>query len=89
MEIEEAKGRPLTDIIGEFSMRNIVLLISKGLGKSEDDAIVKIEEYFTSGKDMVELYLSIMESLQKSGFLPKALKINELRAKMQKRIETL
>ena len=82
-ELEDIKKRPITDIIGEFSMSNVALFVQKGLNCSEEKAYKRIEEYFDAGGDMVSLYLIILEKLQKKGFLPKALNIKELRAKME------
>lgn len=85
-KIEIETGRPITDVVGEYSMKNLVLLIRHSLEVDEDGAFTAIEEYFTAGGDMTELYLQILESLQVSGFLPKALDISELRSKMEQKL---
>lgn len=82
-EIEDIKKKPITDVIGDFSMSNIALFVQKGMRVSEEKAFGEIEKYFEAGGDMVALYLTILEALQKKGFLPKALNIKELRAKME------
>lgn len=88
-DIEIEKKRPITDVIGVYSMENIVYLVQKGLGCDEETAFAKIEEFLALGNDTTEIYLQVMESLQRDGFLPKALQINDLRAKMQEKVASL
>lgn len=88
-DIEVEKKRPITDVIGVYSMENIVYLVQKGLACDEETAFTKIEEFLALGNDTTEIYLRVMESLQRDGFLPKALQINDLRAKMQEKVASL
>lgn len=83
-EIENEAKKPITDVVGDYSMKTIVLLVKKGLGmgKSDDDAYNVIET-FLKENEMTELYLQILERLQGGGFLPRALKIEDIRNKMQ------
>jgi len=83
MEIENETGVPLTDYVSKFSMNTIIMFVKKGLDVSKEKAFTEIEEYFADNGDMISLYLTIMEALQRDGFLPKALNIEEVRAKMQ------
>lgn len=85
-EIEQESKRPIIEIMGEFSMKNIVLLVKRGLGINEEEAFTQIEKYFEAGGDMVELHLTIMERMQVAGFLPRALNLTDTRAKMQQQI---
>jgi len=82
-ELEEIKKRPITDIVGEISMSNTALFVQKGLNCSEEEAFKAIELYLEKGGDLISLYLTILEKLQKKGFLPKALNIKQLRAKVE------
>lgn len=84
--IEDVTGRPITEIVGEFSMRNIVLLVSKGLDKNEDETYNLLEEYFQTG-DMVSLYLEIIEALKSNGFLPRTLNLDSLKETLKKEIK--
>jgi hypothetical protein len=86
-ELEVETKRPITDLIGEYSMKNIVLLVKKGLKSNEDEAFTAIEKYLDGGGDMVELYLKILETLQSDGFLPKALDIQTLREQMEQKLK--
>ncbi len=84
--IEDATGKPITEIVGEFSMRNIVLLVSKGLEKNEDETYTLLEEYFQTG-DMVALYVEIIEALKNDGFLPRTLNLDSLKETLNKEIK--
>lgn len=85
-EIEDLSNKPITEVVGEFSMKNIVLLVSKGLGKSVEETYTVLEEYFTTG-DMVGLYVEIIEALQKNGFLPRSLNMDSLKETLSKEIK--
>lgn len=80
--IETELDRPITDIIGNYSVRNLIRLVMAGKGISKAEALKAIDTEFSEGGEMVALYLSILEALQVKGFLPKALDIDKLRAKM-------
>jgi hypothetical protein len=84
--IEDVTKRPITEIVGEFSMRNIVLLVSKGLDKNEDETYTLLEEYFQTG-DMVALYVEIIEALKNGGFLPRTLNLDSLKETLNKEIK--
>lgn len=82
-EIEDVSKKPLTDTIADFSMKTIELFVRKGLKVDEEGAFNEIQKYLDEGNDLIALYILIMEKLQSRGFLPKALKIEELKKKME------
>lgn len=85
IEVEE-KGRPVQDVLANYSMRTILLFVKKGLGVDEAKALEEIEKYLAEGKDTTELYLSIMEALQKDGFLPRKLNLEKVKAEMSEEL---
>lgn len=83
-EIEDITKKPITEVIADYSMTSLLLFVRKGLHISEEEAGKEIEEYFGEGEnDMTALYILILEKLQARGFLPRALKIDQLKAKME------
>lgn len=85
--IEEEAKKPLQELLADFSMKNIVLFIQKGLGVEEDKAYDEIEKYLAEDKDTFMLYTDIMESLQKSGFLPRQLDLQRVKKDMNEAVK--
>lgn len=83
-EIEDRSKKPITDVVGDFSVTNLALLIEKG-GKfdNENQALDAMEKHFEEGNDMMGLFLDIMDKLQSAGFLPKALDLAKIRATIE------
>lgn len=86
-EIEVEAKRPVQEVLAQYSMRNIVLFVKKGLGVDEDKAYKAIEKYLEDGKDTITLYTDIMEALQKGGFLPRKLNLKEVKKEMNETLE--
>ena len=83
-EIEKETGKPLTDVISVLSSEVLVLFVSKGLKVSQEEAFDEIDKDLGESKDTMELYLLILEKLQAKGFLPRVIKLGELKKKMEK-----
>lgn len=85
VEIENETKTPIQEVLSGFSMKTLLLLVKKGsgIGTTDQEAESKIEAYIAEGKDIIELYLDIMESLRDSGFLPRNLDTNSLRDKLK------
>jgi parvulin-like peptidyl-prolyl isomerase len=86
-EIEQEKKVAFHSLLADYSITTLQLFVKKGMGigitdQQADDAI---EEYLKD-KGLEELYLDIMEQLQVDGFLPKALKVEQMRKEMAKTI---
>ncbi len=82
-EIEDRAKRPITDVVGAFSVGNVSLLVEKGAGlANEGEALDAIEKAFEEGTDLMTLYLDILDVLKASGFLPKALDLAKIREQM-------
>lgn len=86
-EIEVETKKPIQEVLTDFSMNTIVLLIKKGMGVDEDKAYTEVEKYLADGGDTIKLYMDIMEQLQKSGFLPRQLNLKKIREDMNKEIK--
>lgn len=86
-EIEEETGKPVQELLADFSIKTITLFVQKGLGVKEDEAYDAMEKYLAEDKDTFMLYTEIMESLQRSGFLPRQLNLKEMKSKMNNAIE--
>lgn len=86
-EIEVESKRPIQEALAEFSMKNILLFVKKGLGVDENKAYAEIDKYLEEGKDTIELYTDIMEALQKSGFLPRKLNLKKIKTEMNETIK--
>jgi len=89
-EIEQEKKVPFHSLLADYSVTTLQLFIKKGMGRGVTDqqADDAIEEYLKD-KGLEELYLDIMEQLQVDGFLPKALKVEQMRKEMAKTIGTV
>jgi hypothetical protein len=85
-EIEESSGKSLAEGLQDFTMKNLVLFVSKGLGISEDEAYGEIDKY-AKEKDTMELYLHISEKLQEGGFLSKKADFGKIRKKIDQEVE--
>lgn len=81
-ELEDRTRVPFTETLSRFSVQTVALFVEKGLNVEENTALNKIEEALKGGQDITSIYIDIMEKLQADGFLPKALNLKELRAKM-------
>ena len=81
-EIEEITGKPIQDVLADFSMKTIGLFVQKGLGIEEDLAYEEIGKYLADGKDTFVLYTDIMEKLQDAGFLPRQLDLKKVKKDM-------
>lgn len=86
-EIEMETKKPIQEVISDFSMQTIVLLVKKGLGADEEKAYEAIEKELTEGKDTFVLYVEIMEKLQGAGFLPRQLDLGKMKNSMAKALE--
>lgn len=87
-EIEMDGKKPMTEMLAEFSMKNLLTFVKRGLGVSQEDAEVQMEKYLSDGHDTTELYLLIMERLQGAGFLPKQIDLKKTRQEMTKAIQS-
>lgn len=85
-KLEKETGRAFLDLLSQFSLENINRLVMVGLDVDEDTAYEVIGEYLKS-KDVTELFILILEELQKKGFLPRSLKLGELQGNIQKEVE--
>lgn len=81
-EIEEETGKPVQELLADFSIKTINLFVQKGMGVKEEEADKAIEGYLAEDKDTFVLYTEIMESLQKSGFLPRQLDLKKVKKDM-------
>lgn len=86
-EIEDVFRKPLTDIVGDYSMRMLELFVRKGMKVDEVQAENAIEAYLKEGNDLMALYILILERLQGQGFLPKVLDIGMLKKKLESPVE--
>ena len=86
-EIEEITGKPIQDVLADFSMKTIGLFVQKGLGVEEDLAYEEIGKYLADGKDTFVLYTDIMEKLQDAGFLPRQLNLKKIKKDMGQALE--
>jgi len=85
-EIEVESGKPVQDVLADFSQKTLALFIKKGMGIDEDKAFDVMEKYLAEGKDTITLYLVIMEALQKAGFLPRQLDLKKIKKDMSEEI---
>jgi hypothetical protein len=85
-EIEVEAKRPVQEVLAEYSMKNIVLFVKKGLGVDEEKAFDEIDKYLKDNKDTIQLYTLIMEKLQEAGFLPRKLNLKKIKSDMNKAI---
>jgi hypothetical protein len=81
-ELEDRIKMPFTTLFNNFSIADLAQLVACGMNIDTDKALDELEKHFDEGGDMVNLFLTIMETLQTNGFLPKALSVEDLRAKM-------
>lgn len=81
-ELENETKKPFTNILADYSMATVILLVKKGLGHSttDDDAVKAIDEYLSNKEGLLEdLYLNILESLEDAGFLPSQMKVEDIK----------
>lgn len=87
LEIES--GLKLFDVIRDYSMSNLILLVKHGLKVSEEEAGKVIDAYLIEkdDNDMITLFLDILDMLRVSGFLPRALEMDKVRENMPNMIK--
>ena len=75
-EMEYEMKAPFTSLLEEFSVRNVLLLIRKGLGigKTDQDADKYLEGELKS-KSLDEVYFDLIKQLQDDGFLSRKVKL--------------
>ena len=90
-EIEKTKGLAIENCIGDSTINNLALIISKALvnengnaGVSRAVALSKIDEYLQEN-DKDNLLLDIVEALVEAGFLSRTLEVSKMRGVMEKR----
>ena len=94
-EIEQAKGMPIENCIGDTTISNLVLFIQKGLvddneqwGVSKAIAMDTVDNYLQEN-DKDELVFDIIEALINGGFLSRELNVEKLKALKTKRQEII
>lgn len=90
-EIEKAKGLSIENCIGDTTVNNLALLISKSLvnengsiGVSRNVALSTIDEYLKEN-DKDNLLLDITEALVNDGFLSRSLDVSKMREALAKK----
>lgn len=85
-ELEKRTHKSVMESVADGSLDNLVLLIQKGLKNCDENTALKaIDEWRSQGKDTFELLVYIVKTLEKQGFLAKALKLTEkIEARIQK-----
>ncbi len=90
-EIEQTKGMPIENCIGDTTIGNLVLFIQKGLiddnehwGVSKAVALDTVDQYLKEN-DKDELVFDIIEALINGGFLSRELDVEKLKALKTKR----
>jgi len=68
-ELEDKAKRSFAEVLQDFSMKSVILFVEKGCRVSEEAAEKKVEEYMSSGGNLLELYNQIMTQLTERGFL--------------------
>jgi hypothetical protein len=79
-DLEKEAGKPIYELVMKIGMEALVLLVKYGMKVDEEVAFDEIDKQLKEGKEMTEMYVDVLEALQVGGFLPKALKIKEIRA---------
>ena len=84
-ELEQETGKPLTEILGDSSIKNIAMIIKYGIGEtSTEKALAWIERWLEENKkDIYSLYVEILKVLQKTGFLPRSVDLTEVEKALQ------
>ena len=77
-ELEDKFNDSILGMLGNPKLSNLVIFIEKGLQLGKDDSYSKIDEYLAEGKSLEDLYLLIVESLQRNGFLDKTINFREM-----------
>lgn len=90
----ERGGESFVKIASDFSMRNITLLVRKGMRlekRDENQALDAIDAYLAGGENrsVFSLYGEIIDKLEEDRFLAKELKIGENFRKAMKNPEAL
>jgi len=78
-EIEDEKNDSVIVLLQSFKLSILALFIEKGANISRDESYKKIDEYLASGKSTEELYIDVLEAVQKNGFLPKMMDCDQMR----------
>lgn len=83
-EIENEKRLSIQEIVSDLSMNNMALFVKKAM-KFRDNyqALDMIEDWMKNGETFETIWAEINISLYDSGFLPKDLPIEEVKAKLQ------
>lgn len=78
-EIEVENGNVhFATLVGDLRMKTLAMWIRKGMSlQSDKEAMDKITEYFEEGKSQQDLYVEILEALQKGGFVDKTKDIRQ------------
>ncbi len=94
-KLEREMRCTLPEIVGIMTMDTLFNLVSAGKDGLHEKEVSKIlEEEFSKGKDVMELFIEIIKVLEDSGFLAKALKLSVLLPKklnemMEKEFKTV
>ncbi len=83
--IEKERGVSLELVVGDFSIRTLILLVSKGLKQGVEKAKEAIDAELVN-KDTFEMQLDIIKQLESDGFLARRLKLSE---KIEKKLAEL
>lgn len=86
-EMEDVMKCPISEGIADMSMKNLTLLVRKGLKVSEDEAFNEIGKYLEEGKDSTELFIEIVKRLEAQGFLSRSLRMSQRLEKKLKEME--
>jgi len=86
-ELEDETDKSIFDILTNSRLSNLGYIISKGTNIDKEDAYKKIDEYLDSGKTTEELYLDLMEALQKDGFLSRRMDLSEMRKDLNESLD--
>lgn len=89
-EIEWERGESFLTVLSDLKISAMILFIKKGLGigTTEEEAEKALEEYLkVEDNDITTLHVKIMEDLKKTGFLPRAVNLKNLKKNMKEAIE--
>ena len=87
-EIEIEAKKPIQDVLSDFSVKTLLLLVRKGLNVDEDQAEKAMGDYLKDGNDTMSLYTLILKKLQESGFLPRVLDLDKIIEEMNESIKS-
>jgi hypothetical protein len=72
-EIEQVSKKSIVELVGNYSMTTIFVLIQRGFRFDETQTEHWIEKYMEEQGDMFALYYELMEILLKKGLSPKGI----------------